>query len=164
MRWRCPIFSWPLVGVGMMLLVLGVGCAPKVVVLPPPAPPAPLAPSDRLFVVANSWIGVPYRLGGMDRSGVDCSGLAVNLYAEAFGTVLPRRSLDQVEVGIPVPPALRQPADLLFFWDRGPHMGVLLDSQRFIHASSGRGVMISELDAYWWSRLRMVRRILGAGY
>jgi len=100
----------------------------------------------------------------MDRSGVDCSGLAVNLYAEAFGILLPRRSLDQVEVGLPVPPALRQPADVLFFWDRGPHMGVLLDSQRFIHASSSRGVIISELDAYWWPRLRMVRRILGTSY
>ncbi len=144
------------------LVVFLSACAPRYV--PPPPPPSPVvvppSPVERLQAVALSWLGVPYRLGGMDRFGVDCSGLVVRLYAEAWGIEIPRRSVDQAVVGMAVPPDGRRGGDLVFFWDNGPHSGVLLDTERFIHASASRGVMISVLDAYWWPRLLAVRRLL----
>mgnify|MGYP005864656933 CR=1 FL=1 len=152
LRWR---------GFVAVIVVLA-GCGGRYV--PPPVPPAlvPSAPSpvERLQAVALTWVGVPYRVGGMDRRGVDCSGLVFRIYEEAWGVAMPRRAVDQAQVGVAIVPALRRAGDLVCFWDGGPHSGILLDVDRFIHASSSQGVMVSVLDAYWWPRLRAVRRIL----
>ncbi|MEJ5243506.1 MAG: NlpC/P60 family protein [Desulfomicrobiaceae bacterium] len=147
-------------GLLLAVVVLVAGCGGRYV--PPPAPPPPPSlpsPVERLQAVALAWVGVPYRAGGMDRRGVDCSGLVARIYEEAWGLSLPRRAVDQAEIGSGVAPPWRRPGDLVFFWDGGPHSGILLDPNRFIHASRSRGVMVSELDAYWWPRLRAVRRI-----
>lgn len=149
-------------GLLLAVVVLVAGCGGRYVPPPaPPPPPAPLpSPVERLQAVALAWVGVPYRVGGMDRRGVDCSGLVVRIYEDAWALAMPRRAVDQAEVGVAVAPARRRAGDLVFFWDGGPHSGILLDRNRFIHASWSRGVMVSELDAYWWPRLRAVRRVL----
>jgi cell wall-associated NlpC family hydrolase len=94
-------------------------------------------------------LGSPYRLGGKDASGFDCSGLIQSAYA-AQGFPLPRISRDQARAGREVPrdrDALR-PGDILAFASDGrtvTHVGMYIGNGRFIH-SAGAGVRESVLD------------------
>ena len=41
---------------------------------------------------AAPWLGTPYRLGGMSRDGIDCSGFAWVMHSEVSHRKLPRTS------------------------------------------------------------------------
>ena len=107
------------------------------------------------------WQGVPHRIGGQDRHGIDCSGLMQAVFREAFGLELPRTSREQSLVGERVRPSEMRPGDLVYFLDKGgDHIGVIVETGRFMHASSTVGVTVSRLDTYWLPRLRRVQRVL----
>ena len=153
-----------------ILLVLAAGCAPKTVIQSSPVPssPVPPAPSptitDVLMGRFEAWKGVPHRIGGTDRRGIDCSGLMQAVFREAFSVELPRTSRDQSRVGRQVGAGEMRPGDLVFFRDKGSdHIGVLVREGSFLHVSSTLGVTVSDLDAYWRPRLRDVRRVLPPG-
>ncbi|MCG8380883.1 MAG: NlpC/P60 family protein [Gammaproteobacteria bacterium] len=101
----------------------------------------------------QAWQGVPYQLGGMSRQGVDCSGFVYLTYRDLFGVVLPRTTLEQSKVGPKASRGALAPGDLVFFRTgrRLRHVGIVIDQQRFLHASTRRGVMISNLDDRYWS-------------
>lgn len=109
----------------------------------------------------SQWAGTPYRYGGQDRSGVDCSGFIQRVYADLNGTQLPRTTEKQARIGSPVKRHQLQPADLVFFktgWKQR-HAGIYIGNGEFIHASTSRGVMISRLDnPYWDDSWWMARR------
>jgi cell wall-associated NlpC family hydrolase len=120
---------------------------------------------SRLWQVAQSWLNVPYRFGGMDRNGIDCSALSRTLYLDVFGIELPRMAKDQMNGGTFVRQPWLKEGDLLFFRDdRGSfqdHVGVFLGDGQFIHASSSQGVIISDLfSTYYQERLIMARRYI----
>ena len=120
---------------------------------------------SRLWQAAQSWLNVPYKFGGMDRSGIDCSALSRTLYQDAYGIELPRMARDQMQGGRFVRQPWLKAGDLLFFRDyRGTfqdHVGVFLGDGKFIHASSSQGVTISDLfSAYYQERLISARRYL----
>ena len=136
----------------------------------PPAPavakasmPSP-AVGERIVAAAQAYIGVPYRRGGRDQRGIDCSGLVQAVYSRER-IALPRTCEAQARVGAPIPVAQAQPGDLLFFAD-GPadvsHVGIYAGSGAFIHASTGAGrVRVDALDdRYFAVRLRQARRVL----
>jgi len=119
------------------------------------------AVKDALYRQYGEWRGVPYRLGGVSKSGIDCSALVQIAYKNVFAMDLPRSTWDQSRVGVAVKPAQRRSGDLVFFktglW--GNHVGIYLENGRFMHASASKGVMISNIeDAYWqkhyWKTLR----------
>jgi len=147
----------------VVFLSLFAGCAPKVVAPPEVQPPAPPKPSvsDILFEQYGKWKGVPYKFGGTGRDGVDCSGLMLVVFRDAFDIALPRTSIEQIRVGQPVPREAIRPGDLLFFSDRKTdHIGVAVDGNRFLQASTSVGVTISSLDTYWGARLTRAGRVL----
>lgn len=120
---------------------------------------------SRLWQIAQSWLNVPYKYGGMDRNGIDCSALSRTIYRDAFGIELPRMAKDQMKGGTFVRQPWLKEGDLLFFRDeRGSfqdHVGVFLGDGQFIHASSSQGVIISDLfSKYYQERLIMARRYL----
>ncbi len=120
---------------------------------------------NRLGQAAQRWLGVPYRWGGSDRNGIDCSGLALRLYREAFHITLPRRAREQRALGYAVHFPYLKAGDLLFFrFKRNEgieHVGVYLGNGRFIHASQTRGVVIDRLnDPYFRHHLVVIRRIV----
>jgi len=103
----------------------------------------------------GAWRGVPYRLGGTSRSGVDCSGLVQLTYRDLFGIQLPRTTGELAQTGAKIKPRERRSGDLVFFRinRRLDHVGIYLENNRFMHASASSGVMISSLDdAYWKKR------------
>ncbi|MBQ7634632.1 MAG: C40 family peptidase [Bacteroidaceae bacterium] len=118
---------------------------------------------DRLLTVCASYLGTPYRYGGNDRSGIDCSGLTTLIYRDVYGINLHRRSIDQHDYDVPQKRSegLRQ-GDLVFFTTNGEgtcsHVGIYLKNGRFFHASTSLGVTVSSLsDSYY------APRFLGGG-
>jgi probable lipoprotein NlpC len=111
-----------------------------------------------------SYLGTPYRWGGMSHAGVDCSGLVCLVFKQAAGMALPRDAREQHKLGRKIPLAKVQPGDLLFFstgfWPGISHVGIYTRNGRFIHASSSRGVIESSLDdQYYRYRFVEARRI-----
>jgi len=111
----------------------------------------------------EQWHGTPYRFGGSTLSGVDCSALVQDAYRYVYQLNLPRTTTEQRRIGHAVNTNGLAVGDLLFFKpDRNNnHVGIYLGNQRFVHASSSKGVTISPLnDVYWLPRLTQARRIL----
>lgn len=116
--------------------------------------------SDRIQDYYQRWQGTPYRLGGTDQRGLDCSAFVQNLYADVFAHQLPRTTEAQVDHGYAVLPGELEPGDLVFFktgW-RTRHVGVYIGQGQFVHASTSMGVTRSSLyndywrDTYWQAR------------
>ncbi|MBY4677425.1 C40 family peptidase [Marinobacterium sp. CAU 1594] len=98
------------------------------------------------------WRGTPYELGGTDRSGIDCSAFTQRTFLDQFGTRLPRTTARQQYSGQPVPRQQLQPGDLVFFKTsrKVRHVGIYIERNRFLHASTSNGVMISNLNNPYW--------------
>jgi cell wall-associated NlpC family hydrolase len=107
--------------------------------------------------------GTPYRNGGSDPSGFDCSGFVQYVFAMQ-GQRLPREVREQWGAGTRVDLAQVKPGDLVFFETvaRGPsHVGIVLGENQFVHAPSSRGVVRVEryTSEYWSKRFVGARRI-----
>lgn len=110
------------------------------------------------------WRGTPHRMGGTDRSGIDCSALVRHIFSTYFGVNLPRASRDQSKEGISVTRKDLKPGDLVFFKSgpTGRHVGIYVADGKFLHTSSLIGVTISSLDEkYWNKRFVAARRMPG---
>ncbi len=110
----------------------------------------------------QQWKGVRYKMGGLSRKGVDCSGFVYRLYKDGLGVKLPRSTELQSQLGEHVSKSQLKVGDLVFFKTGGlfksRHVGIYAGSNQFIHASTSRGVMKSNLnnpywrEAYWQSK------------
>ena len=102
-----------------------------------------------LYRFITDWTGVKYKLGGMDKKGIDCSGFALILERDIYGLTLPRRSRDQAEAVKKKHKSKLKEGDLLFFAFGGnevDHVGVYLNDDFFVHASTTRGVIVDDLN------------------
>ncbi len=120
-------------------------------------------PEQRLMTVYQEWQGTPYQLGGITKSGVDCSAFVQIAMRRSFGLDLPRVTSDQIKEGRRVRPNRLRTGDLVFF-RTGPttlHVGIMVGSHRFIHASTSQGVTVASLrQNYWRERYLEARRVL----
>lgn len=109
------------------------------------------------------WAGTPYLLGGSSPNGIDCSAFTRVVLKDYFDTDIPRHTSEQLQAGKGVRRNFIQPGDLVFFRTaRGVlHVGIVMDGDRFLHASVSSGVMISGLrESYWATRYIGARRVL----
>src|SRR5690606_10036971 len=53
--------------------------------------------NNTLYNFIDEWMGSPHRLGGTQKSGIDCSGFVGVLYNRVYGRDLPRTSRDMGE-------------------------------------------------------------------
>lgn len=116
---------------------------------------------------AKKWLGVPYAYGKSDKNdGTDCSGMVLKVYLETLDIKLPRNSAAQAEYCKEIKEKEKLPGDLVFFAtgkdpNKISHVGIIIDANNFIHASSKRGVVISQLDSpYYLRTVRKFGRIL----
>jgi probable lipoprotein NlpC len=123
--------------------------------------------SEKITTLARTYTGVPYRSGGNDYSGIDCSGLLCNVFKE-IGMKIPRVSWQQAEFFPDITKKEMQQGDLVFFItnDGGNinHAGIVTevkgdDQIYFISATTSRGVVEDNLFSnYWKSKLAKITR------
>jgi len=132
--------------------------------------PAPSGMITSLLTKAKTYLGMPYRPGGISPKGFDCSGFVRYVFG-SMGIDLDRTSGSQAKQGDPIDLANIQPGDLLFFSTRGmrkgiSHVGIYLGEGRFIHAASMGGpgkhcVKLADLASdYFSERLVAIRRVV----
>jgi cell wall-associated NlpC family hydrolase len=112
---------------------------------------------------ALSLRGAPYRNGGIDPSGFDCSGFVRYVYLQ-HGVDMPREVREQFRVGKNVDRDQLEPGDLVFFTTTAPgasHVGIVIGGDQFVHAPSERGVVrVESLSSqYWGSRYIGAKRV-----
>ena len=154
------------------------GVRPQPYPTPPSAPEQPEAPTPLSvprggitdgFTIATAALqlqGIPYRLGGTDVHGFDCSGLVQYVFA-LYGIALPRVVHDQYRVGHRIRIDDLEPGDLVFFaadGDEVSHVGIVIGGDRFVHAPNSRGVVRvdSFASGYWGEHIAGARRISGS--
>lgn len=113
--------------------------------------------SNGLIAEARKWIGTPYKYGGKNRSGTDCSGFVMQVYLMSEAIKLPRTTVDQREFCDNIKRKELRPGDLVFFSNKKSkrsvtHVGLYMGDNRIIHASTSRGVIISDLDEAYYAR------------
>ena len=152
------------------------GAVPRPFPLPGSAPAAPGTPSEpgtpstpgttgnratrgtldgySVSSTALSLRGAPYRNGGADPNGFDCSGFVQYVYSQ-HGFTMPREVRKQFNVGKEVDPQSLEPGDLLFFTTVAPgasHVGIAVGGDQFIHAPSTNGVVrVENLSSQYWA-------------
>ena len=126
-------------------------------VTPTPAPPrGPRSAIDGYALVGTALAlrGTPYRDGGTDLSGFDCSGFTQYVFAQ-HGVALPREVRDQFRVGKSVKPEEVAAGDMIFFTTTAPgatHVAIAIGGDQFVHAPSSTGVVrIERIGSSYWA-------------
>lgn len=122
-------------------------------------------PALPLLREVEIWWGTKYCMGGTTESCIDCSALTQTILADVYGVSVPRTAQAQYDnCQMVLGDDSLQPGDLVFFHTtrRGiSHVGLYLANNKFVHASTSQGVMISDLgDAYWKERYRGAGRYI----
>src|SRR5262245_31043621 len=143
---------------------------PRLKTSPPTTPSAeprrtPISEYD-LVGTALDLRGTPYKDGGTDPNGFDCSGFTQYVFAR-YGVPLPREVRDQFKTGRPIDRKALEPGDLIFFTTTEPgasHVGIAVGGDAFIHAPSTAGGVRGERISsnYWAARFVGGRRVLPA--
>jgi len=110
-------------------------------------------------------IGRPYRYGGSNPNGFDCSGLIYWVYLQN-GVRIPRTTTEQHAFGRKIPLRDAEPGDLLFYrFSSGKvdHVAMYLGDGEALHApATGRQVIVAHVDdPYWERRFVDAVRIIG---
>jgi len=107
-----------------------------------------------LYAQFDQWRAVKYKDGGLSKGGVDCSGFVYLTFSSRFGINLPRSTDLQVSAGKTIAQQDLTPGDLVFFktGKNVRHVGIYLEDNKFLHASTEKGVMISRLDDIYWAK------------
>ena len=113
---------------------------------------------------ALSLRGSPYRDGGADPSGFDCSGFITYVFGQ-HGIAVPRTVTLQFAAGDGLQSDELRAGDLVFFSTTAPgasHVGMLIGGDEFVHAPSTRGeVRVERLQStYWAQRFVGARRLV----
>jgi len=108
------------------------------------------------FLEVASWLGVPYKHSGNTKNGTDCSGFTSAIYKIIYNVDIDRRSDGQYYNNcINIPKSKLRTGDLVFFKinnDKISHVGIYLKNNKFIHASSYRGVTVNDLDESYYKK------------
>jgi len=111
--------------------------------------------NPRLVHLFEDWKGTPYRYGGSSRKGIDCSGFVSMLYDSVYKAMLLGGSADIYRKLQPIERDELREGDLVFFRikkSRISHVGLYLSNDKFIHATTRGGVIMSDLKEPYYRR------------
>jgi cell wall-associated NlpC family hydrolase len=109
--------------------------------------------NKKLFEVVDDWWATNYCMGGTSKHCIDCSGFTAMLTKEIYKINLPRTAAEQYNFTQRVNRDNLKEGDLVFFYTHKgyvSHVGVYLYNNKFVHASTSKGVMISDLNETYW--------------
>jgi lipoprotein Spr len=121
--------------------------------------------ADALVSEARTWIGTPYKWGGHDKDGADCSGFLMEVFKSAVNVDIPRTTKDQRSTCIEVDRDNISVGDIIFFSSNNSggkiaHVGMYVGDGRMIHASSSRGVVEDNLNLnYYVNHFNSIGRV-----
>lgn len=120
--------------------------------------------ASELVVTAMGFLGVPYKRGGNNENGFDCSGFVRSIYQQSVGLLLPRRAEQQAAATESIDKSELQPGDLVFFNTLRrafSHVGIYVGEGKFIHAPKpGAQVRVESMGIrYWQTRFDGARRV-----
>ena len=111
----------------------------------------------KLYSFIDDWYGTKYKYGGLSKVGVDCSGFCNILYREIYDKKIKRTTTDLSRNIDKVKKAKLKEGDLVFFnitkKNKNSHVGVYLKNNKFVHASTSKGVIISSLDNPYYKKV-----------
>lgn len=124
--------------------------------------------ASALVVTAMGFLGVPYKRGGNNEHGFDCSGFVRSMYQQSIGLLLPRRAEQQAAATESIDKSDLQPGDLVFFNTLRrafSHVGIYVGEGKFIHAPKpGAEVRVESMGVrYWQTRFDGARRVTPQG-
>ena len=110
-----------------------------------------------LYVQCSTWIGTRYKYGGDTKKGTDCSGMTKSIYWKVYRKNLSRSSKQLYKDSRKISMNKAEPGDLVFFATtkkkkEPTHVGIYLKNNKFIHASTSRGVIVSDLDEPYYKK------------
>jgi hypothetical protein len=112
-----------------------------------------------LYKEAASWLKTPHVEGGLTRNGIDCSGLTYLVYKNVYGKTLERSSANMMKKNCrKIRKRKLKEGDLVFFNTSGKrrseinHVGIYLKDNKFVHASTSKGVMINTLAENYYQK------------
>lgn len=112
----------------------------------------------KIIEEAYTWLGTPYKYAADEKGkGTDCSGMVMRVYESVTGEKLPRNSAKQAEFCEERKSEEVDAGDLIFFAtgkdpERISHVGIVIDNETFIHASSSKGVVVSNFTTPYYKR------------
>ncbi|MEO7954503.1 MAG: C40 family peptidase [Polaromonas sp.] len=124
--------------------------------------------ASALVLTAMGFLGVPYKRGGNNENGFDCSGFVRSMYQRSVGLLLPRRAEQQAAATESIDKSELQPGDLVFFNTLRrafSHVGIYVGEGKFIHAPKpGAEVRVESMGVrYWQTRFDGARRVSPQG-
>lgn len=112
-----------------------------------------------LYREAASWLHVPHVDGGSSRKGTDCSFLVYSIYKTVYNKTIERNSADILNKNCKrISRSKLQEGDLVFFSasskskSRVGHVGIYLKESKFLHSSTSKGVIVSDLDEDYYRK------------
>ncbi len=108
-----------------------------------------------LYQFIDEWIGTPYKYAGNDQNGVDCSGFVKQLCLQVFSKETGRDATSQYNQCDPISKDDLIEGDLVFFKIGSKsitHVGIYLANGKFVHSSTSKGVMISDLNEAYYKK------------
>lgn len=106
-----------------------------------------------LYKEAASWLHVPHVDGGTSRNGTDCSFLVYSIYKTVYNKTLERSSASMLNKNCKrISCSNLKEGDLVFFKTSNKskayinHVGIYLKDLKFLHTSTSKGVIVSNLD------------------
>ncbi len=111
--------------------------------------------NEKVYETAVHWLKTPYRWGGKTRKGIDCSDFACVIYDSSYNITISGDCSNIYKDVTPIKKSELQEGDFVFFkiWSKAiSHVGIYLGKNKFVHASSGAGVVVSDLNEPYYRR------------
>ena len=123
--------------------------------------------NKKLYKELKKWLGTPYVYAAHTcGEGTDCSGMVMEVFLEVYGIKVHRNSAKMLEENCRVIDLddLKE-GDLVFFCTNGDervsHVGIYLKENKFVHASSSRGVAVDDLrQNYYATHFHAAARVI----
>lgn len=110
--------------------------------------------SKALIDQFKEWRGTQYKYGGNSKNGIDCSYFVQDTFNSKLHMQVPRTTYYQSRIGENIKKSDINIGDLVFFQTspKGRHVGIYLKDGDFMHVSTSKGVIISNLNNPYWSK------------